>query len=468
MNPRAESRREGKEAKRPKRELRQIRTDVAGIDLSAREHWVCGPEREDGAPNVERFGTTTAELVRLADWLMDQGVKSVAIESTGVYWIPLYDLLEGRGIEVVLVNARHLKGVPGRKSDMIDCQWIQLLHSCGLLKGSFRPAEAIVRLRALRREQANLVEGRTRIVQRMQKSLDQMNVKIHHAVTDLVGVTGLAILRAIIAGERDPARLAALRDKGCKKSAEEIAEHLEGTWREEHLFILKLNVRRYEEINRDITEYQAQERRWLEELQGPERRDQQPPAHPNPSKEKAIRRRGDHDLRTALWRVSGLDLTRIDGISPPAGAAIISEIGLDLSSFPTEKHFVSWLRLSPRISISGGKPLPKKRRNAAGATRVSAVLRMAALTLMKSQSALGAYARSVARRKNGAVAVFATARKIALLIYRMLRFGQDYLDQGATAYETQYRNRRVHSLTEAARQLGYRLVPAAGPIPATA
>jgi transposase len=222
-----------------------LRPNVAGIDIGSTMHWVCGPAQADGIPNVKTFGTTTPDLNALADWLTGQGVESVAMESTYVYWIPLHEILEARGIEVVLVNARHFRYVPGRKTDMKDCQWIQLLHSCGLLKGSFRPAEEICALRALQRQMDNLVEERTRCVQWMQKSLDQMNVQVHRAVTDLTGKTGMAIVRAIVAGERDPSKLAAYRDQRCKKTISEIAKHLYGNWRDEHLYNLGSALRLY-------------------------------------------------------------------------------------------------------------------------------------------------------------------------------------------------------------------------------
>jgi transposase len=439
--------------------LKRLRPNVAGIDLGAREHWVCGPGREDGPANVQTFRTTTPELERLVGWLQEQGVVSVAMESTSVYWIPVYELLEANGIEVVLVNARHLRGVPGRKTDMLDCQWLQTLHSCGLLKGSFRPAESICQLRALQRERANLVAERTRIVQRMQKALDQMNVQVHHAVTDLTGKTGLSIVRAIIAGERNPAELAKLRDRRCRKSEAQIAEHLTGNWRAEHLFNLQMGLRRYDEINLVIAEYDAQLSRWIAALQPPERREQNAPAHPNAVKEKAIRARGEGAKREALWRLAGVDLTRIDGISAPAAEIVLTEIGLDLTKFPEEGHFISWLRLSPKLSISAGKPVPKRNKGT-GATRVAGVLRMAALALTHSDTALGAYSRRIARRKGGAVATFATARKLAALIFRMLRYGHDYVDEGAAAYEARFQQRRLHQLIETARQLGYQLVPA--------
>lgn len=438
--------------------LKRLRPDAAGVDLGAREHWVCGPDRGDGKPNVQSFRTTTPELERLVRWLQEQGVVSVAMESTGVYWIPVYELLEARGIEVVLVNARHLSGVPGRKTDMLDCQWLQTLHSCGLLKGSFRPDESICRLRALQRERGNLVAERTRIVQRMQKALDQMNVQVHHAVSDLTGKTGLAIVRAIVAGERHPAELAKLRDPRCRKSAAQIAEHLTGSWRAEHLFNLKMGVRRYDEINLIIAEYDTQLSQWIIELQPPERRDQIAPAHPNAAKEKAIRIRGERAKRDALWRLAGVDLTRIDGISTAAAEIVLTEVGVDLSKFPDEGHFISWLRLSPKLSISAGKPVPKRNKGT-GATRVAGVLRMAALALAHSDTALGAHYRRIARRKGGAIAIFATARKLAALLFRMLRYGQDYVDEGAAAYEARFQQRRLHQLIETARQLGYQLVP---------
>ena len=435
-----------------------IRRDVAGIDLGSQQHWVCGPRQGD-EPNVQTFGTTTPELERLAAWLVAQNVQSAAMESTHVYWIPLYELLESRGIEVLLVNARQLHHVPGRKTDMADCQWLQRLHSCGLLRGSFRPCDAICRLRGLHRQAGNLVAQRSRTVQWMQKSLDQMNVQVHRAVTDITGKTGMAIVRAIVAGERDPMVLAQLRDRRCKKSKQAIAEHLTGTWRDEHLFNLASTLRLYDAIEAEVAHYHAKLREELATLQPVERRAEAVPAHPNAAKESAIKRRGDQPLRTELWRFAGVDLTRIDGISAPTAMVIITEAGIDLSSFPSESHFVSWLRLSPRRPISGGKQL-HKRPNGTGANRLSGVLRMAALALARSKSALGAYFRRIARRKDGKIAVFATARKLAQLTYRMLRHGHDYIDQGQHAYETRFRHNRLAGLQKAAKHLGYSLVPA--------
>jgi transposase len=432
---------------------------VAGIDVGSTQHWVCGPPQDEN-PNVRVFGTTTVELNALADWLADQRVKSVAMESTYIYWIPIYELLESRGVEVVLVNARTLHNVPGRKTDFSDCQWIQLLHSCGLLRGSFRPSESITRMRALHRQMANFVVERSRCVQWMQKALDQMNVQVHRAVTDLTGTTGMAIVRAIVAGERDPARLAQHRDRRCHKSVEEIAKHLTGTWRDEHLFNLAAALRHYDSLQETIASYEARLLEELISLQPAERKQEPVPSHPNRTKERSIRNKGNQEARTTLWRFAGVDLTRIDGIGTGAAQVVLTEVGPNLGAFPTEDHFVSWLRLCPRTPISGGKPI-KKRRNGLGANRVASALRMAAVTVQRAKTAIGAAYRRIARHKGAAVAVFATARQLARLIYRMLRYGQDYVDIGEKAYEDQFQARRLTALKENARSLGFTLMEVA-------
>lgn len=439
-----------------------VRSNVAGIDIGSREHWVAAPPQE-GRSNVRVFVTTTAGLNGMADWLVEQGVESVAMESTSVYWIPVYELLESRGLEVLLVNARQLHNVPGRKTDMHDCQWIQVLHSCGLLRGSFRPSEAFVRLRAIHRQLSNLVAEQTRYVQWMQKALDQMNVHVHHAVADLTGVTGMAIVRAIVAGERSPARLAEHRDHRCQKSRAEIAEHLTGTWREEHLFNLASALRLYDTLQAEIAAYSKKLDEELKKLEPPESQDTPVPPHPNQPKEKLMQRNGAAPRRDSLARVAGVDLTRIDGIGVDAATLILDEVGPDLSCFPSEHHFVSWLKLCPRRPISAGKPLSKRHRKGTGANRVAAILRMAATTLSRSKTALGAYYRRVARHKDGGVAVFATARKLACYVYRLLRFGQPYVDIGQVAYEERFRQQRLKALEATAKALGLGIVPLSAP-----
>lgn len=442
--------------------LPAIRPDVAGIDVGSSQHWVSAPPEPGGEPNVRVFGTTTPELHELVDWLAAEGVTSAAMESTSVYWIPLYELLESHGIEPVLVNARQLHNVPGRKTDFSDCQWLQQLHSCGLLRGSFRPTESISRLRALQRQMANLVAERTRCVQWMQKALDQMNVQVHRAVSVLTGQTGMTIVRAIVSGERDAKALAALRDRRCRKSAADIARHLTGTWREEHLFNLASSLHLYDALDEMIRSYDQRLLEELKLLQSPDRQGQPPPKHPNVAKEREFKYRGHQEMRTTLWRFAGVDLTRIDAINAGAAQVILTEVGANLAAFPSEKHFVSWLRLCPRTPISGGRPI-KKRRNGLGANRIAGVLRMAATSMQRSKTALGAALRRIARHKGGAVAVFAIARRLAQLVYRMLRHGQDYVDIGAQSYEATFASKRLASLQETARGLGYTLVEAGDP-----
>jgi transposase len=455
-----------KERKPLPRSLKTIHANAAGIDLGSREHWVCGPPREDGTPNVERFGTTTPELYRLADWLKERGVKTAAMESTGVYWIPLYEILDSRGFHVVLVNARHISHVPGRKTDMLDCQWIQLLHACGLLQGSFRPSDDICRFRTLLRERNTMVDQRSDWIRRMQKSLDQMNVCVHHAVSDMSGVTGMAIIRAIVDGERDPHALARLRDPRCRKSERQIAEELTGNWRPEHLFNLRQAVRMYDHINAIIKEYDSEILSYLARLQPEDSADTPVPPPQSKSKARSLAKRGQEPLRQALYRFCGFDLTALDGIGVDTASIIISELGLDFTSFPKESRFVSYLRLAPNLSISAGKKVRSKSR-ATTCTRVCNALRMAASTLRNSQTALGGFYRRMAWRKGASVAVFATARKLAQLVYRMVRYGQVYVDTGATAYNARFDQRRLNFFTKVLNTMGYAVQPLTESILAT-
>jgi transposase len=437
-----------------------IRRRVAGLDLGSERHWVCAPTVDGGGREIAVFGATTPELIRMAKWLKERNVESVAMESTGVYWIAPHEVLEAEGLEVVLVDTRQLARVPGRdkKTDPVDCEWIQRLHSCGLLMGSFRPKEAVCMLRTLVRDKGNLVAEAGDWLRRMQKSLDQMNVRVHRAVADLQGATGMAIIEAIVAGERDPRKLAKLRDQRCHKSEQEIAEQLSGHWREDHLFSLGQALKMYHSIQQRIADYDQEILQKLAAMQREEFRNQPAPKVKNPQKAKAIKKRGEEPMREALYRMSGVDLTGIDAIGVGTVEVVLSEYGPDLSRFPTEKQFVSHVTLAPHRPTSGGKPVKKKKRNSAS-TRVAATLRMAALSLRHSDTALGAYYRHIARRTKGDVAVFATARKLATLIYRLLRWGQPYVDEGAAAYEERYKENHIRGLMARAEQLGYQLTP---------
>lgn len=440
------------------RSLKIIQPKAAGIDLGSREHWVAGPPLPDNSPNVERFGTTTPELLRLTAWLEQQQITTVAMESTGVYWIPLFEILESRGISVHLVNARQISHVPGRKTDMLDCQWLQLLHACGLLRGSFRPCDDICRLRALIRERNTIVDHRSDWVRRMQKSLDQMNVCVHHAVSDITGVTGMAIVRAIVDGERDPKVLARFRDPRCRKSADQIAEELTGNWRPEHLFNLEQSLKVYDHFCTIVSDYDAKILSCIESLQPADAKNKPVPPPATKAKARSIAKRNHEPLRQALYLMAGFDLTTIDGIGAETASVIISELGLDFSMFKDEGNFISYLRLAPNISISAGKKVPG-RFKATTCTRVSNALRMAATTLRNSQTALGAYYRRISWRKGASVAVFATARKLAQHIYRLVRFGQAYVDAGADAYEFRFNQRRLKSYTKALQEMGYKVEP---------
>jgi len=437
-----------------------IRQNVAGIDLGSERHWVCAPSTEGSGREIASFGATTTELIRMAKWLKARGVESVAMESTGIYWIAPHEVLEAQGLAVLLVDTRQLARVPGRdkKTDPTDCEWIQRLHSCGLLQGSFRPEEAVCMLRTLVRDKANLVAERGDWLRRMQKSLDQMNVRVHRAVSDLDGVTGMAILRAIAGGERDAQQLAKLRDRRCSKSEQEIAEQLQGHWREDHLFSLQQALEMYDAVEERIAAYEKEILRKLGEMEREDQRGQTAPPLNNTNKARAIKQRGQEPRRQALYRMSGVDITQIDALAVETVEVVLSEYGPDLSRFPTEKQFVSHLTLAPHVPTSGGKPLKKKKRNSAS-TRVAAALRMAALSLRHSQTALGAYYRKMAQRLGGDIAVFATARKLATLIYRLLRWGQPYVDEGAAAYENRYHQQRIGRLAATAKLLGYQLAP---------
>jgi len=429
----------------------EIRRNVAGIDLAWRaDNYVCGPRREDGECEIEAFGTTTPELYRMLKWLQERHVESVAMESTSVYWIPIADLLESNSIEVVLVDAREVRMVPGRKSDVKDCQWLQKLHSCGLLHGAFRPPEAVAAVRTILREKGTLMTMRVQAIQQMQKSLDQMNIRVHHAVSDIDGKTGIAIVKAIVNGERNPIKLATLRDGRCKKSEKEIADDLTGTWREEHLFTLAQAFKTLQFLDERIAAYDVKVSQMFTALAGTI----DTPSPPTmPSEKPTAKERANAADKAILQQFMGIDLTLIPGIGYDTAAIIASEFGRNFDCFPDERHFASYIGLAPSLGKSAGKNVRQKKR-CKNTSRVGQVLRMAASSLYRSQSELGAYLRSVARHTDKKTAVKATARRMAHMIYRGVVYGKEYIDRGAEAYEARIRERTVKTVNRLIKSYG--------------
>jgi transposase len=423
-----------KEMQLPKH-LDHLNRHAAGIDIGARSHFVAVPEDVDAQP-VREFQTFTGDLERLADWLISCGITTVAMESTGVYWIPVFEILEHRGLAVKLVNARHVKNVPGRKSDVLDCQWLQQLHTYGLLHGAFRPADEVCTLRAYVRQRSMLVNSASSHIQRMQKALNQMNLKLHHVVADITGTTGMRIIKAILDGERNPDVLAAMRDGRCKNSAATIARSLKGNYRPEHLFSLHQTVELYEFYQLKIADC---DQRILDQLQRFDSNDTP-----------------QGNIGDALLRMSGIDLTDIDGIDANIALKIIAEIGTDMTRFKSSKHFASWLGLAPASKISGGKVLSSATKPSAN--KAAAALRMAAFSLFRSKSALGAYLRRQRSRLGAPKAITATAHKMARLVYAMLTKGTAYIDAGQEYYEQRYRSRVIQNLKRKAAGLGFALV----------
>jgi len=403
------------------------------------------------------FATTTEQIQQCVGWLKQQKVRSVAMESTGVYWIPVLEIMESRGLEVLLVDTRPLSRVPGRKTDAEDCQWLQTLHSHGLLRGAYRPSEQISELRTIVRQKAVLVRQQADWIRRLHKCLDQMNVRIHHAVTDTKGATGMAMLRAIVNGERDPRNLAKLRDPGCQKSEAEMVELLTGNWRSDHVFNLKQHMAMYDSAVRQIAVYEEEIQRRMREITPAGRRDLPAPPLAKLEKRKTMKKRDQEGKRQALYRAMGVDLTTIDGIGVETVEVILSEYGTEVSKFQTEGEFVKHVGLAPQRPVSGGKVLKNKRKKQKG-TRTAEVLRNAASSLKHSRSALGAYYRRIANRRDSGIAIFAAARKLAEQVYRMLRYGQEYVDVGQTAYDKRYEETRIRALKSTAKQMGYNLV----------
>jgi transposase len=431
--------------------LRIVHPDAGGIDIGSRQHYVAVPPDRDPEP-VRCFGCLTPDLQALARWLRACGVTTVAMESTGVYWIPVMQVLEEHGIEGYLVDARQAKNLPGRKTDVKDCQWLQQLHVHGMLTRAFRPADAICVLRSYWRHRQGLVEMASMQIQLMQKSLEQMNLQLHKVLSDITGVTGMRIVRAILSGERNPVVLAQMRHPLVKNSEDTIAKALTGDWRAEHVFTLRQAVELYDVYQQKIEACDREIDQYMQSLEA--RGD---PKDLEPRGRGTRRKNQVHfDLRGQLHRLTGVDLTHIDAIQAMTAQAVISECGIDMSRFATAKHYCSWLALCPNHQITGGKI--RRRRTRKVRNRAAQALRLAAQSLHHSKTALGAYYRRMRGRLGPAKAITATAHKLAILIYRMLKYGMKYVDQGQQAYEKQYQQRTLQTLTKRAKQMGYAMV----------
>lgn len=436
-----------------------INPNAAGIDIGSREHYVCVPR--DRAENpVRSFGTFTCDLEAMADWLQACGVTSVAMEATGVYWIPAFQTLERRGFKVLLVNARQTKNVAGRKSDVQDCQWIQRLHTYGLLRASFRPGDAYCVLRTYLRYRDELICSRSTQCQHMQKALQQMNVQLHHVLSDVTGVSGLAIIQAILQGERDPVALAALADRRVQASQTTLQKALVGDYRAEHLFELQTACELYHTYEEKI---RACDERIVTETAGlPDQVD--PNIKPLPDRKAgrpaAKDKMAGQDMREWVYKKLGVDLTVIEGVGVTTALVVLTEVGPDLCRFRSEKHFASWLGLCPDNRISGGKVLSSQTRRVTN--RVADALRIGATSLEHSQSALGAFHRRMKARLGAAEGVTATAHKLARLIYRLIKHGEAYVRQGVADYEKKYQEKKLHALKKTATALGFELIEKQG------
>jgi len=434
--------------------LEQLNINAAGIDIGAEFHYVAVPNgRDPEGQDVRHFSTFTADLHQLADWLRQCNIDTVAMESTGIYWIPVFEILDSQGFDVRLVNPRNVKNAPGRKTDVLDCQWIQQLHTYGLLQSAFRPEDRICELRAYLRQRAMLVSYASHHIQHMQKALEQMNVKLTQVISNITGVTGMKIIRAMISGERNPVKLASMRDARCNNSETIIAKALEGNWRSEHVFALQQAVELYDFYEKQIIECES---RIQDHLESFDDRSNGTPLEKPRRKSRGSSNQFHFDARRYLHRMTGVDVTRIEGIEGPTALNIIGEIGIDMSPWPSEKHFASWLGLCPGSKITGGKVLSSKTKPSAN--RAAYAFRLAAYSLQRSKSAIGAFLRRKKAQKGAPKAITATAHKIARIFYNMLKYGTEYVDLGQEYYEQRYQDRVIANLKRKAKQFGFELV----------
>lgn len=435
--------------------LKQINLDAAGLDVGDREIYVCVPADRD-AQSVRIFATFTQDLHALADWLAQCQVKTVAMESTGVYWIPIFQILEARGFEVYLVNAHYIKNVTGKKTDILDCQWIQQLHTYGLLHASFRPDEQTCALRSLVRHREMLLKYKASHIQHIQKALQQMNLKLTNVLTDVTGVTGLCIIRDIVAGIHDGEQLARHRDWRCAKSAEEIAKSLEGDYRAEHIFALKQSLELYDFYREQIAVCDGQIESQLSAFTPQVNLAEQPLPPPTRRSSTRPKNHPSFDLRAALYQLAGVDLTQIDGLDVLTVQTILSEIGTDMSRWPTSKHFTSWLGLSPQQNKTGGKVIRTKTKKTDN--RANLAFRQAASTLLRRKSTLGNYYRRMRTKLGTPKAIVATAHKLARIVYQMLKCQVPFEAVPPEQEEAKYRERTLRQLERKAQKLGAKIV----------
>jgi len=435
------------------------RKHAAGIDIGATSIYVAVPVDRDPQP-VRSFQTFTEDLHRLGDWLQRCRIKTVAMESTGVFWVPLFQILEQRGFEVCLVNAHHVKNVPGRKTDVSDCQWLQYLHSVGLLQASFRPAQQVCALRSVLRHRDSLVQTASTYAQRMQKALDQMNLQLHHVISDITGVSGIAILEGVLNGERDPRKLAGLRDYRIKASEETVAKSLVGDYRPEHLFTLRQSLEAWRYHRKLIADCDDEVQKHLAQFASKtDPKDKPLPRARKVSSSKVYSSKPDYDLRNEHYRILGVDLTEVPGINTVLVQTLLAEVGPDLSKFRSAAAFASWLGLCPDNRVSGGKILSVRTRHVQN--RAALALRLAAHTLHHNQSALGHYYRRMRAKLGAPKAITATAHKLARVLYHLLTAGQSYEESVFAERETQHQQRSLFKLHARARALGYQLIPVA-------
>ena len=460
MSKKRQSKNRG-QANKPKldwKALEVVHPHAAGIDIGGGEHWVAiSPERDEEP--VRRFDCFTADVEQMADWLVDRGIRSVAMQSTGVYWMPVFEILQQHGLQVYLVNARHTKNLPGRKSDIAECQWLLKLHTFGLLNNSFQPSDDIRTARTLWRHRGGLVAQASSAIQRMQKALIEMNVQLSHVLSDLSGVSGMAIVQAILDGEREPRKLAALADRQVKASKAVIAKSLEGNWRPELVFVLRQEVEMYRICQDKIAACDRQLQQHLQAME-PKVDLEAQPLGPRPKGKRARGNAPKFDLRTELYRITGVDWTQVDGIDVQVAQSVIAEVGVDLNAFPSEKHFANWLGLCPTNETSGGKVL--NRRTPKVVNRAKVAFRQAASTLIRSQSYLGAQYRRLRTRLGAPKAITAMARKLSCLFYRLLTKGQPYVDKGVEYYEAKHREQQIRSVIKRAHQLGLQVAEPKG------